>query len=153
MTTTPTTVVPASPLVQRWLAFVRAFGQPCFVGWPDDGVVIWLQWHARHGSLVVIHQGEEILGLAVGWQCHGHELEQHWYADNPAGDCFYFAHCIATSPVAMAELVAELARRKPQWRTLKLYWRRAGRGLVPVRAAAITKLFSLAQRRALKHES
>jgi hypothetical protein len=138
-----------SPRVGRWLAFVRAHGHPCFTGWPDNIVIQWLRWHAHNRSLIVICQGEEILGLATGWQCFVNELEQHWYADNPRGDCFYISHAIATSPAALADLLVAFNERWPHWRALKIYWRRAGKGLISVPPQTISKLFSLAQRKGL----
>ena len=146
----PLPAVPASTRVERWLAVIRAHGQPCFVGWPDNIVVAWLKWHAQNRTLIVVHQNGEILGLATGWQCFEAELEQHWYASNPRGDCFYFSHCIATSPQVMADLLGQFNEQWPHWRTLKLYWRRAGKGLVPVKPATLVKLYSLVQRRSLK---
>jgi hypothetical protein len=132
-----------------WLAFVRQHGAPCFTGWPDDGVILWLRWHAQNGSLIVVQQRDEILALATGWQCFEHELEQNWYATNPRGDCFYISHAIATSPAALADLLVAFNERIPHWRALRLFWRRAGKGLRPAPAKTISMLFTLAQRRGL----
>ena len=144
-----TTIDQGTELETRWLEFIRQHGAPCFVGWPDDIVRQWLRWHAQNRSLLVIHQAGEILALMTGWQCFEAELEQHWYADNPRGDCFYFSHAIATSPAAFADLIIAFNERWPHWRRLNLYWRRAGKGLISVPPQTISKLFSLAQRKGL----
>lgn len=142
--------LPTTALADRWLAFIRQHGAPCFVDWPDSIVHQWLDWHVANESLLVVHQQGEILGLFTGWQCFEAELERHWTADNPRGDCFYFSHCIATSPAAFSELIRAFNERWPHWRRLKLFWRRAGHGLVPVKPEIIIRLYSLVQRKVLK---
>jgi len=107
------------------VAFCQAHGSPCFVGWPPEILARWLCFHAEHGSLAVVKTpAGEVAGLWVGWQCQLSELERRWHVTDPAGDCFYFAHCIVTQRKAMAVLFLEFARRIPRWSELKLFARR-----------------------------
>ena len=132
------------------LAFCRAHGAPCFVHWPDNILAEYLCFHARHGSLATVRAFNpqlstlNFIGLAVGWQCHEAELERHWYVTNPAGDAFYFAHCIATEPRAVAALIEEWKRRIPAWPLLKLYARRGAKGLTRYPHRLLQRLYERA---------
>lgn len=133
--------------LDAWLAFVRAHGEPCFTEWTDARVRQWLGFHARNRSLIVIEQNGETLALAVGWQCRESELEQPWESNDPDGDCFYIAHCIATNPVALGAVIAQFNEQWPHWRNLRLFWRRAGKGLREMPERSIEKLYAACQRR------
>jgi len=131
-----------SPLA-RWVAFCRAHGEPCFTGWPEEFLAQWLRFHAGQRTLIVINQGDEILALGVAWQCRRAELEQHWHADDPEGECIILSQAVATSRESRRELIGQFNLRWPNWRNLEVYARRGHKGLVRMWPKTLEKLFAL----------
>jgi len=123
----------AAAVLAELVAFCRDEGAPCFTGWPEDLLRDYLAFHSENGSLAFVRApgvGRPIIGLAIGWQCHRDELEQHWYPWNPAGDTFLFSQLVCTRPGALRSLVRNFQTRVPHWSQLRLVARRRKRGRI-----------------------
>jgi len=118
----------AEALLEELIAFCRDQGAPCFVGWPENILREYLLFHHANGSLAFVRRAGRVIGLAVGWQCNGTELEKHWQTWNWAGDTFLFSQVVCAEPGALKILVREFQTRVPFWRHLTLVARRFKRG-------------------------
>jgi len=115
-------------LMERWLAFCRAHGGICFVGWPDSILCEYLKFHAELGTLAWVEGASgEVTAMGIGWQCHRKDLETHWLPTNPEGECFYFAQIIWTDSAALVPLLHLWTERFPNWRQLQIWIRRRGK--------------------------
>jgi hypothetical protein len=135
-----------SATVRRWLAFAQASGGPCFAGWPEEFLATWLRFHCGQRTLVVAvddaARGLPIVGMAVGWQGRRADLERHWQADDPTGECFLVSQFAAVTRDARRALIGRMNERWPHWRTLEVYARRGAKGLVRYRPQLVDKLFN-----------
>jgi len=122
----------SSPAFAKEIEFIRAAGRPCMEQWSEASIREYLGFHADQGTLMVLGRNLEICGLSVVWLGKEGSLEEYWAPNDKHGDSAYVAHWIATDRAA-SRLMSKVWRETiPQWTRLKIYMRRAHRGLVPV---------------------
>lgn len=121
----------AAAILDELAEFVRVHGAPCFLGWPRELLDDYFVFHAENGSLAYVRDpiAQNVIGLAIGWQCTSRNLERHWMPWEYRGDIFLFSQVVCAKRGALAALVEEFKRRVPYWRRLKLMARRRRKGL------------------------
>lgn len=106
-----------------------------FPGWARQSIEDFLVFHCQQNTCAYVMEAGQVIGLAVGWQCHERDTQAAgfalqpftWQPTNPQGDSFLFCDLIAVKPVAVACLIGEFQWRFPLWRRLKFLAVRNGR--------------------------
>lgn len=110
--------------------FLCAHRPDVFPQWNRETLLQYLGFHRSQRAVAVAIDNTQVLGVGIAWRGFEPGIEDPWHEWDEAGDCLYFAQFHATDPIAVCALFMQLARRAPDWPTLKLIGNRHGRRVV-----------------------
>lgn len=113
--------------IPRLIAFLRAHSARHFKNWSDEDLTAWLGWYHMQRAIGVVLDGEEVVGVGIGYPCRADQVMKQNNVPDPDGDYYKVEHVCVTRPRAIIGLMLMVNQQCPTWKSKDFVGLRAGK--------------------------